>query len=228
MRIMDSSEIRTYLPQVPDQALGFVQKHLGREAVIAGAHRADRWTVPMVALREAIINAIVHANYAEKGAPIRVAVFDHRIEVENPGTLPFGLTIEDIRRGVWRLRNRVIGRVFHELGLMEQWGSGIQRMTAACEDAGLPVPVLEEIGTHFRVILSATPTGPIRIDEVDQVILRLLEDGKGRSTAEVAEAISLSSRATRTRLAHLVERGLVIDVGSGPQAPRRQYFRAQK
>ena len=122
----------------------------------------------------------------------------------------------------------MIGRVFHELGLMEQWGSGIQRMTAACEDAGLPVPVLEEIGTHFRVILSATPTGPIRIDEVDQVILRLLEDGKGRSTAEVAEAISLSSRATRTRLAHLVERGLVIDVGSGPQAPRRQYFRAQK
>ena len=101
-------------------------------------------------------------------------------------------------------------------------------MTAACEDAGLPVPVLEEIGTHFRVILSATPTGPIRIDEVDQVILQLLEDGQGRSTAEVAEAISLSPRATRTRLAHLVGRGLVIDVGSGPQDPRRQYFRAQK
>ena len=101
-------------------------------------------------------------------------------------------------------------------------------MAAACEDAGLPAPVLEKIGTHFRVILSATPTGPIRIDEVDQLILRILEDGRGRSTGEVAEAISLSSRATRTRLAHLVERGLVIDVGSGPQAPRRQYFRAQK
>ncbi len=228
VRILDSSEIRSYLPQAADQAIAFVQKHLGREAIITGAHRVDRWTVPMVALREAIINAIVHANYAEKGAPIRVAVFDDRIEVENPGILPFGLTIDDIRKGVSRLRNRVIGRVFHELGLIEQWGSGIQRMTAACEDAGLPIPVLEEIGTHFRVILSATQTGPIRINEVDQLILHLLEDGLGRSTAEIAETISLSPRATRTRLAHLVRRGLLIDVGSGPQDPRRQYFRVQK
>lgn len=105
--------------------------------MIKGAHRIDRWTAPIIALREAIINAIVHANYAEKGAPIRVAVFDDRIEVENPGILPFGLTIEDILRGVSRLRNRVMGRVFHELGLIEQWGSGIQRMTAACKDAGV-------------------------------------------------------------------------------------------
>lgn len=49
------------------------------------------------------------------------------------------------------MRKWVIGRVFHALGLIEHWGSGIQRMTAACADAGLPPPVLEEIGTHFRV-----------------------------------------------------------------------------
>ena len=126
-RILDSSEIRSYLPQAADQAIGFAQKHLTREVVIAGAHRVDRWTVPLVALREAIINAIVHADYAERGAPVRVAVFDDRVEVENPGILPLGLTIEDIRKGVSKLRNRVIGRVFHELGLIEQWGSGIQR-----------------------------------------------------------------------------------------------------
>ena len=226
-KILDSSEIRSYLPQAADQAIAFVQKHLSREAVITAARRVDRWTVPMVALREAIINAIVHADYAEHGAPIRVAVFDNRIEVENPGILPFGLTIEDIRKGVSKLRNRVIGRVFHELGLIEQWGSGIQRMSAACEEAGLRVPVLEEIGTHFRVILSATRTGPIRIDEVGQVILRLLEDGRGRSTAEIAKSIFLSPRASRTRLAGLVRRGLIIEVGSGPQDPRRQYFRAE-
>ena len=226
-RILDSSEIRSYLPQAADQAIEFVQKHLSREAMIGAARRLDRWTVPLVALREAIINAIVHADYAERGAPIRLAVFDDRIEVENPGILPLGLTIEDIRKGVSKLRNRVIGRVFHELGLIEQWGSGIQRMTAACQEAGLPAPVLEEIGTHFRVILSATPTGPIRLDERDQVILSLLEDGRGRSTAQIAKAVSLSPRATRTRLADLVRRDLIIEVGSGPQDPRRQYFRAE-
>ena len=147
-----------------------------------------------------------------------------RSGVENPGRLPLGLTIEDIQKGVSKLRNRVIGRVFHEIGLIEQWGSGIQRMTAACREAGLPAPVLEEIGTHFRVVLSAVPTGPVQLDERDRAILQLLEDGRGRSTAQVAKAVSLSVRATRTRLADLVRRGLVIDVGSGLRDPRRQYF----
>jgi ATP-dependent DNA helicase RecG len=226
-RIMDSGEIRAYLPQAPDQAIAFVQKHLSRETVIAATRRVDRWTIPLVALREAIINAVVHADYAERGAPIRLAIFDDRIEVENPGILPLGLTIDDIRKGVSKLRNRVIGRVFHELGLIEQWGSGIQRMTAACEEAGLPAPTFEEIGSHFRVVLSAVRTGPIRLDEPDQVILRLLEDGRGRSTAEIAKSISLSPRATRTRLSDLVSRGLIVEVGRSPKDPRRQYFRAE-
>ena len=100
-------------------------------------------------------------------------------------------------------------------------------MTAACQEAGLASPVLEEIGTHFRVILSATRRGPIRVDEKDQAILSLLEDGHGRSTAQIAKAVSLSPRAMRTHLADLVRRGFVIEIGSGPQDPRRQYVRAE-
>ena len=67
-----------------------------REAVIDAVKRTDLWTLPIVALREAIMNPIVHADYAQPGAPIRVALFDDRLEIENPGLLPFGLTIEDI------------------------------------------------------------------------------------------------------------------------------------
>ena len=226
-RLADSTEIRSHLPPAAEEAIKFVQKHMSREAVIGPVRRTDRWTVPLVALREAVINAIVHADYAERGSPIRVAVFDDRIEVENPGLLPLGLTIEDIRKGVSKLRNRVIGRVFHELGLIEQWGSGIQRMTAACQKAGLPAPGLEEVGAHFRVVLSTIPIGPVLLDEKDQTILRLLGDGRGRSTAQIAKAVALSARATRTRLADLVQRGLVVEVGSGPQDPRRQYFQSE-
>jgi len=226
-RLADSTEIRSHLPQAAEEAIEFVQKHMSREAVIGPIRRMDRWTVPLVAVREAIINAIVHADYAERGSPIRVAIFDDRVEVENPGLLPLGLTIEDIRKGVSKLRNRVIGRVFHELGLIEQWGSGIQRMTAACQEAGLPAPGLEEFGAHFRVIISTIPTGPVLLDEKDQTILRFLGDRRGRSTAQIAKGIAISARATRTRLAHLVQRGLVVEVGSGPQDPRRQYFRCE-
>jgi ATP-dependent DNA helicase RecG len=142
--------------------------------------------------------------------------------------LPLGLTVEDIRWGVSKLRNRVIGRVFHELGLIEQWGSGVQRMMASCSEAGLPTPLFEEIGSHFRVTLSLLPTGPVQLDRTDEAILTMLAKGQGRSTVQIAKAISLSPRATQTRLKALVERGAVAEIGSGPQDPKRQYFLVQR
>jgi len=153
-----------------------------------------------------------------------VAIFDDRLEVENPGLLLFGLTVENLRRGISKLRNRVVGRVFHQLGLIEQWGSGIQRMTAATVAAGLPPPALEEIGTRFRVTLSTERvTSPV-LDRADTAILDALHGGDGGVTSELAEAIHLTSRATRTRLVRLVERGLVREVGTSPQDPKRRYF----
>jgi predicted HTH transcriptional regulator len=165
--------------------------------------RKERWNLPSVAMREAIINAAAHADYAHRGAPIRLSIFDDRLEMENPGLLPFGLTVDDLRHGISKLRNRVIGRVFHELGLIEQWGSGIQRMTAACSEAGLAVPALEEIGTRFRVTLHVARTRSPAVDTTDQAILNALAGGKGSSTQEIATAIERTPRATRTRLAKL-------------------------
>lgn len=225
-RIIDSTEIRSYLPGVAAEVIAFLQKHMTREAVIGPVKRTDLWTYPVVAVREAIVNAIVHADYSQRGAPIRVALFDDRLEIENPGLLPFGLTIEDIQRGISKLRNRVLGRVFQELGLIEQWGSGIQRMTAACQDRGLGVPRFEEIGTHFRVTLSSTPRTTPQRDSRDNAILTALENNRetGLSTSQIAREISLSPRAARTRLASLVERGLIVEIGSGPQDPHRRYY----
>ena len=115
------------------------------------------------------MNAIVHADYAQQGAPIRMALSDDRIEIENPGLLPFGLTIEDILQAVSRWRNRVIGRVFHE-----------------------------------------APFG----------------DGVARSTAAVAKHAGLSQRATLTRLKSMTARGLLVETGTGPHDPKRQYVLA--
>jgi predicted HTH transcriptional regulator len=224
-RILDSTEVRSYLPAAAEEAIAFLRKHMSREAVIGPVKRSDLWTFPVVAVREAIINAIVHADYAQPGAPIRVALFDDRLEIDNPGLLPFGLTIEDIQKGASKLRNRVIGRVFQELGLIEQWGSGIQRMTAACLERGLDPPRFEEIGTHFRVTLSAVRRRVPAQDKRDQAILGALaaSSGSGLSTSQIAKRIGLSPRAARTRLASLVERGLVVEIGSGPQDPQRRY-----
>src|SRR5262249_15392327 len=105
------------------------------------------------ALREAIINCVLHADYSQIGAPLRLALYDDRLEIENPGLLPAGTTIEDIKKGVSRPRNRVLARFFRELHIIEQWGSGVRRMTQACLAAGLPEPEFQEVATQFRVTL---------------------------------------------------------------------------
>ncbi len=229
-RILDSAEVRGYLPAAAEEALAFLKKHMSREAIIGAVKRTEHWTLPVIALREAIMNAIVHADYAQHGAPIRIALFDDRLEIENPGLLPFGLTIEEIRRGVSKLRNRVIGRVFQELRLIEHWGSGIQRMVAACVDSGLDEPRFEEIGTHFRVTLSTMRRHAPATDKRDQSILRALATAAdtGLSTAQIAKRIKISPRAARTRMLALIARGLVTEIGSGPMDPGRRYHLVSK
>ena len=222
-RITDQAELRMPLAETIPAAVDFIERHLSSGVEIGRIRRQALWKLPPVAVREALVNAVAHADYSQRGAPIRVAVFDDRLEVENPGLLPFGLTLDDLPRGVSKLRNRVIGRVFHELGLVEQWGSGAQRMMAACKEAGLQPPIWEEVGQRLRVTLRIEQSAETLIDAVDRAILDEL-DADGRHTREVALAIGLSPRATRVRLAKLVERGLVVDIGSGPRDPKRKYF----
>jgi predicted HTH transcriptional regulator len=226
-RLIDSIEIRDSLLKMPEAAIAFLKKHMKKEAVIRQVHRSDRWTVPLVALREAIVNAIVHADYRERGAPLRVAMFEDRIEIENPGLLPLGLTIDDLQHGISRLRNRVIGRVFHELGLIEQWGSGIQRMNSACREAGLPNPILEELAHRFRITFLIDEKRPPSLTSRERKILELLADGKGWSTSRLAGRLRLSARATRTALLDMIQKGLIIEVGTSPQDPKRRYYPAR-
>ena len=147
------------LIQAIEEAIAFVEKHSLHGAVIGRLRRRERWSLPPAAVREAIVNAVAHADYSQQGAPIRVAIFDDRLEVENPGLLPFGLTLVDLPHGISKLRNRVIGRVLHELGLVEQWGSGVPRMLAACRESGLSPPVWNEIGVRLRVTLRTERVG---------------------------------------------------------------------
>jgi predicted HTH transcriptional regulator len=224
--ILDAVEIRAHLPEAVERAIAFVEKHESRRVRINAARHEERWSVPLLAVREAVVNAVVHAEYSQRGAPIRLSVFDDRVEIESPGLLAFGLTVEDILQGVSKVRNRVIGRVFKELGLIEQWGSGIGRMAAAYREAGLPEPRFEEVGRHFRVTVEKRRSSAPPADPVERAILVLLADGAGHATAEIARRIRRTPRATRTRLAALVARGVVVEIGSGPRDPRRRYHLA--
>jgi predicted HTH transcriptional regulator len=221
--IFDHAEFRSYPSTAVSEAIAFVEKHAIHGFSIDAPRRVERWNLPPVAVREAIINAVVHTDYSQRGGPIRVSIFDDRLEVENPGLLPFGLTVDDLHQGISKLRNHIIGRVFHELGLIEQWGSGVQRMMNACREAGLEAPIFAEYGTRFRVTFSTVQSRPSTADPVDRKILHALKRKDGLSTQGVAAVIALSARAARTRLARLVALGMVREIGTGPKDPRRRY-----
>jgi predicted HTH transcriptional regulator len=148
--IFDHTEIHEDLPGSVESVMLFLKKHAFRGADFSDIRRKDVWSIPLTILREALVNAIVHADYSQKGAPIRVSFFDDRIEIENPGILLPGMTIEDVKQGVSRIRNRVIARVFRELDLIEQWGSGFRRILKDAEELGLPQPEIIEIGMRVR------------------------------------------------------------------------------
>lgn len=224
VELVDRADLTAVPMEAIAQAVAFVERNTRLGLSIGRVRRVDVPAVPPAALREALVNAVVHADYAQTGAPIRVAVFDDRVEVENPGVLLPGLTVDDLRQGVSRVRNRVIARVFKELGFVEQWGTGVRRMVAACVDAGLPEPEFAELGLRFRVTLrTERTTAPVQ-DDVDERIVAYLRAADGGSTAEIAAHVARSTRAVQQRLARLAERGVVVVVGSGPRDPRRRWY----
>ena len=151
--IFDHIDLHENLPDLVESVMLFLKKHAFRGADFSEIRRKDVWSIPLTILREAVINAIVHADYSQKGAPIRVSFFDDRIEIENPGILLPGMTVEDVKQGVSKIRNRVIARVFRELDLIEQWGSGFRRMIKEAEELGLPEPEIIEVGMRVRYVI---------------------------------------------------------------------------
>lgn len=224
---VDSSTFEGPLPHAVRDALSFVRRNISRGHAIDDRRRTDVWEYPLDAVDEIVVNAVVHADYSLPGVRTRVAIFEDRLEVDSPGMLMPGLTVEDLRAGVSRVRNRVIARVFREIGLIEQWGTGIPRAIEACRSAGLPEPRIEETGTGVRVTLSST-RDTAEVDPLDATIMDSLQGGHGLSTSEVAALIGRTPRSARDRLRGLVDSGLVVEVGSSPNDPQRKYFIAEE
>ena len=121
-------------------------------AEIKGLVREDKYEIPVSAVREMIINAVCHRNYMNDSA-IQVSVFDERIEVTSPGTICRGLTLKDALEGYSKTRNKVIAKVFHHMGLIEEWGTGLGRILRQAESYHLKTSDFIEMDTAFRVNL---------------------------------------------------------------------------
>ena len=111
--------------------------HLG--ATIVGIYRQDVYEIPPDAIRELIINAMVHRSYLDHGT-IQVAVYDNRLEITSPGKLPVGQTMERMKEGYSKIRNEALAHAFAYMNLIEHWGSGIPRIIDKVKAAGLREP----------------------------------------------------------------------------------------
>lgn len=143
-----------------EEAYQFVLKHINLGATIDGIVRKDRYELPPESIREAIINSVCHRCYLEHSC-VQIAIYDNRVEITSPGMLYGGLTMEQAIAGRSKIRNVCIAEVFSRMGIIEQWGTGIQRMIQGCREYGVREPEFIDMGDAFRVNFyrSGTETG---------------------------------------------------------------------
>ena len=154
--ILDRKTIDGRLPQQLEQVESLLRLHLRNAGVIRGFKPEVQTELPLEMLREALTNALVHRDYS-LSAPVRVFLFEDRLEIRSPGPLPNSVTLENVRAGIHVERNPIILSLMSKLGLMTRLGTGIVRIFRLATERGLPEPKLAESDAEFVVTLYRMP-----------------------------------------------------------------------
>lgn len=149
---VDKREYDGPLWQQIDDAFHFVLRNIHLGARIEGVYRQDIYELPPDSIRELIINAVMNCSYLQS-SHIQVAIYDDRLEITSPGGLMPGVTIDKMKEGYSKIRNRALAHAFAYMNLIESWGSGIPKLMAAMQEYGLREPEFIDTDTSFRVNL---------------------------------------------------------------------------
>ena len=220
-----------------DEAFQFVLRNIHLGATIVGIYRQDIYEIPPDAIRELIINAMVHRSYLDHGT-IQVAVYDNRLEITSPGKLPMGQTMERMKEGYSKIRNEALAHAFAYMNLIEHWGSGIPRIIYKVKAAGLREP--EFIGGKIDLRINiyrgqvdgtivdlndpnAAVKPPVNRRETDdkmpaneqeQQIYKYVSENVGITTAQAMKLLGIKQRRTREILVKMVENGWLRKEGA--------------
>ena len=189
---LDNKQVTGNIFRLLDAGMAFCFDHLALSGKVVGLYREERLEVPVAALREALVNALVHRLYVRRGTSVSLAIYDDRIEIANPGSFPPGWTAADLEKGsASEPRNPVIARVLYLRKMLESWGRGIKLMRDECEKADLPKPAIESDGRFVQVVFARpkrAETGAENSDELAPKPVELApnDDNLHRSGEEVA------------------------------------------
>ena len=225
--IIDSKTFKFDLFGELDNAMEFVHKHLMNGIVITGKPQHDiKHDYPEEAIREIVLNMLVHRDYLDHGGVSIIKIFDDRMEFTNPGGLSGGLTVADLLadRYATKARNPEIAELFRCAGLTERYGSGIKRIIKACESHGYVDVEFQNLESWFRVVLRKTGDGDfIRPhDKADTgksslksslKILEILSKEPICTYDELAEKLGVSRRAITKQIKNLRDAGKLRRVG---------------
>ena len=221
--IIDNIDINTDIVSQIDKAMEFIKKHLMTEFIITGEpQRVMKYDYPLEAIREVLINMIVHRDYRDSGNSI-IKIFDDRIEFFNPGKLYDDITIEKLQSGDYasRTRNRAIARAFKEAGIIEQYGSGISRIKKECNRHGVKEPKFEEFSHGFRVTLfkeniDGGVNGGVSggVNGGVNELLEFIANNPNLNAKQISESLHMSLRTTERFLKQLKDENKIAFQGS--------------
>jgi ATP-dependent DNA helicase RecG len=221
VHILDRKSFEFDLLRNIDEAVLFIKRHLNLAYEIKELRRKEILEIPEFVLREAIVNAVAHRDYFERGANVQVDIFDNRIEISNPGGLPKGLKPENFGKHSVA-RNSLIAALLHRCNYIEKAGTGVQRMRDGMKEVGLLEPSFEFSG-FFTIILRRFNLNKDIMQEfglnnkrADRIvtILRQLVMHQALDIEQIAVELATTARTVRNAVDLLVTKGWVESSGS--------------
>jgi predicted HTH transcriptional regulator len=221
---LDQKIIKGSLFSQIEETIAFFKKNVKRGAKIEGVYRKEEYEYPETAIREAVINAICHRDYSRKGADIKFAIFDDRIEITSPGGLLPQISLSDLGTGVSELRNKIIGRIFNETGLIEGWGTGIRRIRKQIEEKGLVPPEFRESNGFFKAIIYNEPLQEhFELDKDEKEIIAYIQKHGKAGTKDLEKVLGKSKATIKRKIRILTENGFLIWKGTSKKDPSGYY-----
>ena len=218
----DRKEFKGSLLKQITEAFEYIDLLNKTQATFEGLIRKDERDYPVEAIREALLNAVVHREYSF-GASTLINIYEDRIEFLSLGGIISGLSLEAVMLGVSQSRNEKLADVFYRLHLIEAYGTGIQKILLNYKNYNLK-PVFKAETGAFQVILpnihyqSETEENiekqPLGLDDEYKKIINFLEQGT-KSRKEIQEYIELSQSKIITMLRELLSLGLIVKIGNG-------------
>ena len=225
LHVLDKKDFLGNMIKNIEDAVLFVKRHTNLEYRIEKLRREEIPDIPELALREAVVNAVCHRDYFEKGANVMIEIFDDRVEISNPGGLPSGLNPKDFgTKSV--VRNPVIADLLHRADYIEKLGTGINRIKNAVKKHG-KVSVKFSYNTFFTVIFKMRSHRKIgervtkkvtekvtkKVTENQSKILGSINENPNITTLELSKIIGISDRKIKENIKKLRDAGFLIRVG---------------